>query len=85
MHMWSKKDSHSAELETVQVFKNPVTVITAKGEVQTNEEATVCVNELDLFEAVKLLEDTQAVLSLGYSVKNTDVPAVGPVVNYHTL
>ena len=43
------------------------------------------VNGLDLFEAVKLLEDTQAVLSLGYSVKNTDVPAVGPVVNYHNL
>ena len=31
----ARKTSHSAELETVHVFKNPVTVITAKGEVQT--------------------------------------------------
>ena len=31
----------------------------------TKEEATACVNELDLFVTVKLLEDTPAVLSLG--------------------
>ena len=33
-------------------------------EVQTNEEATVHVNELDLFLTVKFFEDTPAVLSL---------------------
>ena len=42
MHMISKKDLNSAELETVTTSRSPTTVITANGEVQTNEEATVC-------------------------------------------
>ena len=42
-----------------------VTVMTANGEVQTREEATVYVKELDLFVTVVLLEETPAVLSLG--------------------
>ena len=63
--MLSRKDLNSAELETVKVSKHSTTVATANGEVQTHEEATVYVKELDLFVTVKLLEDTQAVLSLG--------------------
>ena len=39
--------------------------MTANGEVQTKEEATEHVKELDLFVTVKFLEDTPAVLSLG--------------------
>ena len=39
--------------------------MTANGEVQTREEATVHVKELDLFVTVMLLEKTHAVLSLG--------------------
>ena len=35
------------------------------GEVQSNEEATVYVQEIDLFVTGKLLEDTPAVLSMG--------------------
>ena len=35
------------------------------GEVQTHEEATVYVKELDIFLTMKVLEDTPAVLSLG--------------------
>ena len=58
MHMVSKRDLNSAELE-------PTTVMTANGEVQTREEATVYVKELDLFVTVMLLEETPAVLSLG--------------------
>ena len=42
-----------------------MTVITANGEVRTNEEATVFVRELDIFLTMKLLEDTPAVLPLG--------------------
>ena len=65
MHMISKKDLNSAELETVTTSRSPTTVKTANGEVQTNEEATACVKELDIFFlTVKLLEDTSAVLSL---------------------
>ena len=47
MHMISKKDLNSADLETVTTSTSPTTVITAKGEVQTNEEAAFYVKELD--------------------------------------
>ena len=65
MHMISKKDLKSAELETVTTSISPTTVITANGEVQTNEEATVYVRDLGIFLTMKVLEDTPAVLSLG--------------------
>ena len=65
MHMISDGDLNSAGLETVTTSRSPTTVITANGEVQTYEEATVCVKELDIFLTQKVLEDTPAVLSLG--------------------
>ena len=65
MHMVSRRDLDSAELETVRVSKSPTTVVTANGEVLTKEEAAVYVRELDLFVTVMLLEDTPAVLPLG--------------------
>ena len=37
-------------------------VVTATGDVQTNEEAQMYVHDLDLFVTVQLLEDTPAVL-----------------------
>ena len=49
MHKVSKKDFDTADLETVRISKNPTTVVTAKGEVLTKEEATVYVREFDLF------------------------------------
>ena len=61
VHMASRKDLNSAEMETVS--KSPTTAVTANDEVQTKEKATVYVKELDLFVTVKLLEDTPAVLS----------------------
>ena len=64
MHMLSRKDLNSAELETVRVSKSPTTVVAANREVQT-KEGSDRVKELDLFVNVKLLEDTPAVLSLG--------------------
>ena len=42
-----------------------MTVVTANGEVQTNEEAQVYVHDLELFVTVQVLEDTPAVLSFG--------------------
>ena len=41
MHMISKKDLNSAELETVTTSRSPTTVITANGEVQTHVEAHI--------------------------------------------
>ena len=64
MHMASKKDLNSAEVETMRTSRNPATVTTANGEVQTREEATVYVEESDLSMTVMLLEETPAVLSL---------------------
>ena len=49
----------------MRTSRSPTTVMTANGEVQTREEATLYVKELDLFVTVMLLEETPAVLSLG--------------------
>ena len=65
MHMISKKDLNSAEMDTLTKSCSSTTVITANGEVQTHVEATVYVKELDIFLKMKVLEDTPAVLSLG--------------------
>ena len=58
MHMVSKKDLNETALETVKISKKTIMVATAKGEVQTKEEATVHVRELDLFVTVMLRENT---------------------------
>ena len=65
MHMISKKDVNSAEMDTLTKSCSPTIVITVNGEVQTHEEATVYVKELDIFLTMKVLENTPAVLSLG--------------------
>ena len=65
MHMISKKDLNSVELETLTTSRSPTTVMTANGEVQTHEEATVYVKELEKFLTMKVLKDTPAVLSPG--------------------
>ena len=65
MHMISKNDLSSAEMDTLTKSCSPTIVITANGEVQTHEEATVYVRELEKFLTKKVLEDMPAVLSLG--------------------
>ena len=65
MHTISKKDLKDAEMDTLTKSCSPTIVITANGEVQTHEEATVYVKELDIFLTMKVLEDTRALLSLG--------------------
>ena len=65
MHMISKKDLSDAEMDTLTKSCSPTIVITANGEVQTHEEATVYVKELDIFLTMKVLENTPAALSFG--------------------
>ena len=65
MHMNSEKDLSNAEMDTLTKSCSPTIVITANGEVQTHEEATVYVKELELFLTMKVLDNTPAVLSLG--------------------
>ena len=75
MHMVSKEDLHEAELETVRVSKSPAVVMTANGEVQAKEEATVYVRQLDVLVTVMLLEKyTDSSLTWQNSGKN-----LGPV------
>ena len=52
-------------MDTLTRSCSPTIVITASGEVQTHEGATVYVKELDIFLTLKVLENTPAVLSLG--------------------
>ena len=65
IHMISKKDLSDAEMDTLTKSCSPTIVITANGEMQTHEEATVSVKELDIFLTMTVLENTPAVLSLG--------------------
>ena len=65
MHMISKKDLNSAEMDTLMKSCSPTIVITDNGEVQTHEGATVYVKELDIFLTMKVLDNTPAVVSLG--------------------
>ena len=60
MHMVSKRDLNSAELETMRTSSGPMTVMTADGEVRTNNEAMVYVKQSDLFVTVMLLQETPA-------------------------
>ena len=56
MHMISKKDVSDAEMDTLTTSRSPTTVIKANGEVQTHEEATVFLKELEKFLTMKVLE-----------------------------
>ena len=65
MHMLSKEDFSSGEMETLRRSGTPQRWVTASGEVQTSEEAQVYVHDLELFVTVEILDDTPAVQSLG--------------------
>ena len=58
MHMISKKESSSEEMDTLRRF-------TTNGEVHTHDEAQVFVHGLNLFVTERLLVETPAVLPLG--------------------
>ena len=83
MHMVSKKDLDSAELEAMRMSRNPMTVMTANGEVQTREEATVYVKELDLFVKVMFLEEPPQFFLSGSSARIMGTLTTGPAVKNH--
>ena len=92
-HMVSRKDLNSAEVETMRISKNPTTVMTANGEVQTREEATVYVKELDLFVTVMhwqffYSENSAKItgtVTTGPVVRNRPVIPLGAMVEYHPV
>ena len=76
MHMISKKDLNSAEVDTLTTSRSPTTLITANGEVHTHEEAIVYVKELDIFLTMKLF-------GWKSSAMNTDTHTSGSMVKNH--
>ena len=84
MHMISRKDLTDAEMDTLTKSCSPTIVITANGEVQTHEEATVYVEELDIFLTMKVLEKTrQQYCRLESFAMKTDIPTNGSMVKKH--
>ena len=83
MHTISTKDLISAELETVTTSRSPTTVITANGEVQTHEEATVYVKELDIFLTIKSSKTRQQFYRSESFAMNTAIPLSGSTVKNH--
>ena len=61
----ARKDLNSTESKTMRTSRSPTTVMTTNDQVQTRQEATEYVKELDLFVTFMLFEETPAVLSLG--------------------
>ena len=70
MHMMSKRDICSEEMDRIKRSRTPTAVLTANGEVQNHEEAQMFVYDLNQFVTVQLLEETPAVLSLGKLFKD---------------
>ena len=84
MHMISKKDLSDAEMDILTKSCSPTIVITAKGEVQTNEEATV------LSQRIGYILDNESprgyassfIAREGFSM-NTDILMNGSTVKNH--
>ena len=65
MHMLSKKDVSSEQMDTVKRSRTSTVILTVNGEVHIREETQVFVHDLNLFVTVQLFEETSAVQSLG--------------------
>ena len=79
MHMLSKKDLSSEEMDTLRRCRTPIVVVTANGKVQTNEQAQIYVHDLDSFYSMT----RQQFDRLENSPQNTDILMNGPAVNSH--
>ena len=83
MHMISKKDLSEAEMDTLTKSCSPTILMTANGEVQTHEEATVYVKELGIFFTMKVsITHQQYHRSESFSMK-TGIPRNGSMVKNH--
>ena len=76
VHMMSKKDLSSDDLDTLRRSRNPTVVLTANGEVHTKEEVQVYVH--DNYSKKRLL-----FCRLENSAKTTDIPMSGSAVKNH--
>ena len=83
MHMTSKKDLNDAEMDTLTKSCSTTIVITANGEVQTHEEATVYVKEFDTFLKMKVLETRQQYCRSESFAMKKDILMNGSMVKNH--
>ena len=65
LHMMSKNELTSGEKDTIRRSNEPTAITTASGKAESTEEATVHVNDLNVFVTMMLLEGSPALLSLG--------------------
>ena len=70
LRVMSKSAVTSDESETVRKSKEPTVIMPANGKAKSTEEAAVYVDDLDVFIIMMLLEDSLAVLFLGFLVRN---------------
>ena len=85
MHMISKKDLSEAEMDTLTKSCSPTIVITANGEVQTQEEAILYVKELDIFLTMKVSRTRQQCYRWESFAMKTGIPTNGSMVKNHDL
>ena len=83
MHMMSKKELSSEELDSLSRSRTLTVVLTGNTEVHTHEAAQVFVHDSNLFVTVRLLEETPASYRLVSFAKTTDTPKSGSAVKCH--
>ena len=84
MRVVSEEDLNSAELETMRTSRSPTSVMTANGEVQTREEATVHVKELELIRRrLCFLRKLPQCFPCGNSVRIMGLHTTGAAVKNH--
>ena len=85
MHMLSRKDLNSAELETARVSESQRHLLQLTAKRKTKEEATVYVKELDLFVTINILQKIHGpFFQSENSAKITGIPTIGPVNRNHS-
>ena len=80
MHMLSRKDLTSAELESVKVSESPTTVVAANGEVQTKEEVNSVCQRIGF---VRFSKIHRPFSHSENSAKITEMLSIEPVVRNH--
>ena len=86
MQMISEKDLNYAEMDTLTKLCSPTKVITDIGEVQTHEEATVYVKELDTLFTMKVLRiRQQSYRSQSFAMKTDILMSRSTVKNHISL
>ena len=81
--MISKKDSSEAEMDTVTKSCSPTIVLTANGEVQTQEEATVYVKELDILDHDSPRKHASSIVAWKALRWKRGIPTNGSMVKNH--